>query len=178
MGQKALGRLFDVGLGWAPVDLDTSNGATGKRIAMNGASGITFLIVGGAAASGTDDVVFDVQEHTAYTGGTTRDLDVVTEVYVKSETALDNDEAWVRTAQSAASEVTLTGATYAATQKLVAIYVGADQLSSDATHVSLVASVTTSAVQLSACVYILHDLGYQRSPANLPNLLNPGAANA
>lgn len=172
----ALGRLFDIGLGWAPVDLNTADGATGKRIAMNGASGITFVVALGGG--GAEDATYDVQQHTASTAGTTADLDVVTYWYIKSEAALDNDEAWTRVTQTAASEVVVTGATYGALQKLVVIEVDAAQLSDGYTHVSLVSSVTTATAQLGVCLYVLHDLAVQRKPANLPNLLNPGAANA
>lgn len=183
---QGLGRLFDVGLGWAPVDLDTSNGATGKRLSLKNFDAVTFIVAVGVAASATDDLVLDVQQHTAYTSGTSADLDAaavtgsrgITEYFIKSETALDNDESWVRVTQSEASEVTLAGATYAATQQLVAIHVDASQLGDGYTHVSLVASITTSASRLGACLYICHDLQVQRKPALLGNLLNPGAANA
>lgn len=174
----ALGRLFDIGIGAVPVDLDTSNGFTGKRISLKNASGITFLFVAGVAASGTDDLVLDTQQHTAYTGGTSGDLDVITEFWIKSETALDNDESWVRTTQSAASEITLAGATYAAVQKMAVWHVGAAQLSDGYGWVSVNAAITTSAAQLGTLLYVLHDLAVQRTPANLGNLLNPGAANA
>lgn len=181
---EALGRVFDVGLGWAPVDLDTSNGATGKRISMNGASGITFLIATGTG--GTEDLTFDVQQHTAYAGGTSADLDVTavstsrgpTYYHIKAETALDNDESWVKVTQSEASECVVVGATYGAMQKIVAIHVPANALGDGYTHVSVVASITTSTAQLGVCLYLLHDLYVQRKPTNLPNLLNPGAANA
>jgi hypothetical protein len=175
MGVKALGRLFDIGLAVAPVDIDTANAATGKRISMSGHSGLTIVAVTGVG--GADDIVFTMQEHTAYTSGTSRDLDVVTEYHIKAETALDNDEAWVKVTQTA-GDLTVVGATYGAQQKLIAWYVGADQLSDDATHVSVNAAVTTATAQLFAVLYIPHDLLSQRAPANLPNLLNPGAANA
>lgn len=186
---EALGRLFDVGTGWAPVDLDTANGATGKRFAMSGADAITFLVFLGAAASGTDDLTLDVQQHTAYTGGTTKDLDAdpstgvisatgIDHWYIKAETLLDNDEPWVRVDQTAASECVLVGATYAATQKIVAIEVRAAQLGTGYTHVSLNASLTTSAVQIGACLALPHELRYQRKPVNLRNLLRPSAVNA
>lgn len=181
-----LGRLYDIGTGWLPVDLDTANGATGKRIALPHASSILFVVSVGVAASGTDDLVLDVQQHTAYTSGTSADLDAaavstsrgITQFWVKSETALDNDESWVRTTQSEASEVTLAGATYAATQQQVAIWVDSTQLGDTYTHVSLNAAITTAAVRLSSCIYILSDLNVQRSPQNMGNLLRPGAANA
>jgi hypothetical protein len=172
---KALGRIFDIGTGWAPVDLNTSDGATGKRISMAGASGITFVVFTGTG--GAEDLVLDVQQHTAYTGGTSGDLDVVTSWHIKAETTLDNDESWVEVTQSIASECTVVGATYGAMQKLVAISVNADQLSDGYTHVSLVATCSTSTAQLGACLYFLHELRAQRKPTNLPNLLRPGAAN-
>lgn len=183
----ALGRLFDIGVGWAPVDIDTANGATGKRISMAGASGITFVVATGAG--GAEDLVFDVQQHTAYTGGTSKDLDSdpttgvttstgPTRYYIKAETLLDNDETWVKVTQAEASEVTVVGATYGAQQKLVVIEVDADQLGDGYTHVSLNAAITTSTSQLGVCLYFVHGLRYPRTPAKLWNLLNPGAANA
>jgi hypothetical protein len=187
---RGLGRLYDIGLGVAPVDLDTANGATGKRISMLGASAIDVICIIGAAASGTDDVVIDVQQHTAYTGGTSKDLDSdpstgvttsrgISEWYIKSETLLDNDEAWTRVTQTAASEITLTGATYAATQKIVAFSVEATQLGTGYTHMSVNVAVTTSAVQLATVIYLPVGLRAGARPDRLmyPNLLRPGAAN-
>lgn len=174
---EALGRLFDVGLAWAPVD--AQNAQTGKRISMKNASGITFLIIKGAGTAG-DDHSYDVQQHTAYTGGTSGDLDVVTRYYVKQETTLDNDEDWEAFTQSAASEITDAGAagTSAEQQQIIAIHVHESQLSDGYTHVSINSGGEGSNAQLSTCVYILHDLKVQRKPANLGNLLNPGAADA
>lgn len=182
MGQQGLGRLFDVGVGWAPVDLDDANGATGKRIAMSGCSGITFVVACGTGPAG---FTLDVQQHTAYTGGTSADLDStgatdstgITEWYVKSEAALDNDETWVRVTQTEASEIDV-GTSYGLLQKVVAVYVSARQLGAGYTHVSLNATSDNGTACLSTCLYIRHDLHSQRAPANLPNLLNPGAANA
>lgn len=172
---RALGRLFDIGIGWAPVDLDTANAATGKRVALAGARGITFVAV--TAAGGATAATFDVQEHTAYTGGTSRDLDAVTEYYLKSETALDNDESWSRTTQAAASEVSL-GTADGDNEYILVIEIDAEQLSDDATHVSLDFAATLGAAKLGTCLYFLHELRYQRRPDKLGNLLNPGAANA
>ena len=184
---EALGRLFDIGLGWAPVDLDTANGATGKRIAMSGADGITFVVATGTG--GAEDLVLDLQQHTAYVNGTSADLDSVgaagttdlARFHIKAETALDNDESWVKVDQTAgttASECTVVGATYGAMQKIVVIEVNAAMLAPGYTHVSLNAAITTGTAQLACCLYFLHELRYQRKPVNLPNLLRPGAANA
>lgn len=181
---EALGRLFDIGTGWAPVDLDTANGATGKRIALMGARAITFVV--SLAVGAVDDVVLDVQQHTAYTGGTSNDLDSAAvadsngpdHFYIKSEAALDNDETWVKVSQAAASEITLTGATYGDKQNIVVIEVDARSLGAGYTHVSLNASTTTSTAHLGTCLYFVHELRYQRAPVRLQNLLRPGAANA
>jgi hypothetical protein len=185
---EALGRLFDIGTGWAPVDIDTANGATGKRIALSGADAITFVVFLGAAASGADDLTFTLKQHTAYTGGTSNNLSAaavsdttgVDHYYTKSETTLDNDESWVRTAQTEAATVVLLGATYAATQKIVVIEVAAAQLAEGYTHISLDASLTTTAVQLASCLYFVHELRRNRMGAKVPqlgNLLRPTAAN-
>lgn len=182
MGMKALGRLFDIGMGVVPVDLDTNNGATGKRISMHDCSGLTVVVATGVG--GAEDLTLDVQQHTAYTSGTTNDMDStngavgITEYWIKAETALDNDESWVQVTQSEASEVVVVGATYGAMQKLVAFYIGADQLADGYTHISVVASISTSTAQLATVLYLKHGLLNQRRPNLLPNLLNPGAANA
>lgn len=181
---EALGRLFDIGTGWVPVDLDTANGATGKRISMSGHDAITFVVF--LAVGATDDVVLDVQQHTAYTSGTSADLDAaavstsygIDHYYIKSEAVLDNDEAWAKVTQSEASEITLTGATYGDKQNIVAIEVRASQLGDGYTHVSLNAATTTAAAHLGACLYFPHELRYQRKPTGLRNLLRPSASNA
>jgi hypothetical protein len=172
----ALGRLFDVGLAWAPVD--TQSGAiTGKRIFIGDCGGITFL-VNKAAGTANDDPVFTVKQYTAYTGGTTADLAVVTYWYAKQEATLDNDETWTKTTQAAGATVT-GNATSAESQMLIAIEIDAAQLSDGYAWVGLDLADTGSAgAQLASAVYIKHDLASQRSPANLPNLLRPGAANA
>ncbi len=177
---NGLGRLFDLGVGVAPVDLNTADGATGKRMSMVGASGITALAFIGAAASGTTDVTLTVKQHTAYTGGTTgtAPADAVGFAWVKSETALDNDESWVAVAPSN-GVVTLAGATYAAVEKLVAVEIDAKKLTDGYTHVSVdVAAAGRAAAEVGAVLYVVHGLKVERDPASLGNLLNPGAANA
>jgi hypothetical protein len=162
---EALGRLFDISIGWSPVDTQTA-AITGKRVSLKNATGVTFLVIK-AAGTANDDPVLDVQQHTAASSGTTADLDVVTKYYIKQETTLDGDETWSEVTQTAASEVTL-NTTSAETEMLVAIHVHASQLSDGYDYVSLNCGDTGSAgAQLAACVYILHDLNVQRAPQNL-----------
>lgn len=172
---EGLGRLFDIGTAFAPVDLSTA-GFTGKRISLQNAGGCTIVLFYGAGTDG-DDPVPSLQQHTAYTGGTSADLAVLDTVYRKAETLLDNDESWVKTTQTAAAIMTAV-ADDAQKQKIYVIEVEADQLSDTYTHISVNQADLSNNAQLAAGLYILRDLKVQRTPANLGNLLNPGAANA
>lgn len=181
---RALGDIIDIGTCVAPVDLNTADAWTGKRISMSGATSLTFIFFGGVG--GAEDLTLDFNQHTAYTGGTSADLDSVgvansrglTEYFIKAETALDNDEQWVRVTQAVASELVVVGATYGAQQKIVVATIEATQLATGYTHVSVNGSITTSTAQLVGGLYLLHGLRYRRRPDKLGNLLNPGAVNA
>lgn len=178
---KGLGDIFDIGTAWAPVDLDAANGVTGKRISMAAGRRCTFLMICG---TGPATFSLDFQQHTAYTGGTSADLDStavsdsigITEYYYKAETALDNDESWVRVAQTEASEITLDA--IGTQQKIVVASVNATQLGAGYTHLSVNAVSADATAHLSAGLYVVHGLYSRRPPANLLNLLRPGAANA
>lgn len=174
---NALGRLFDIGLGWAPVDAQSAQ--TGKRIDMSTARGCTIVVIKAAGTAG-DDHSYALQQHTAYTGGTSADLNAIAEYYVKQETALDNDEAWEVFTQTADDDVTDAGAagTSAEQQQIIVFEVDAGDLTDGYTHISLNSGGEGSNAQLSTCIYILHELRYQRKPSNLRNLLNPSAADA
>lgn len=186
-GMEALGRLFDIGTAWTAVDLNTSNAATGKRCSLQNATGVTFVASVGAEVSSTTDIVFTFNQHTASVNGTSNVLAAatvttsrgVTKYWTKSETTLDNDEAWVETTQSDGSTVTLAAAGFAAKEKILAVYVSADQLGDGYTHLSVdVAVAALGQIEYAAGLYIVHDLNQQRKPANLPSLLKPGTANA
>lgn len=159
----ALGRLIDINPGTVPVDLNTA-GSTGLRTGLHDCQGVTFVAVLGAAGSGTEDVTFDLQQHTAGSGGSSADLDIVEQYFVKSEATLDGDELWTKVTQAAASEVTLSGATYAATQVIVVIEVDAEKLSDGFTHVSLNVTDPGAVARLGCVLAIRHDLSVQRSP--------------
>ncbi|MFC4609729.1 hypothetical protein ACFO9E_18190 [Streptomyces maoxianensis] len=165
---EALGRLFDISTGAVPVDLSTA-AVTGKRVHLKNCGGVSIVVFKGAGTAG-DDPVFDLQEHSASTGGTSQDLDVLTHYYVKQEATLDGDETWSKVTQSTASEVT-GNATSAEEQAIYVFEVGANQLSDGFEWISLnVADVGTNA-QLGGVLYLLHDLAVQRTPENLVNPL-------
>jgi hypothetical protein len=173
----ALGRLFDIGLAWAPVDAQSAQ--TGKRVSLTHATGCTIVVIKAAGTAG-DDHSYALQQHTAYTGGTSADLNAVSYYFVKQETALDNDESWERFTQTADDDITDAGAagTSAEQQQIIVFEVDAAQLSDGYTHISLNSGGEGSNAQLSTCIYLLHDLAVQRKPENLGNLLRPGAADA
>jgi hypothetical protein len=162
----ALGRLFDLSTGWSPVDAQSAQ--TGKRVSLRNASGCTIVVFKAAGTAG-DDQSYDLQQHTASSGGTTADLDIVDYYYLKQETALDGDETWTKVTQSAASEITDAGAagTSAEQEQIIVIEVDATSLSDGYDYISLNAGGEGSNAQLSACLYILHGLAVQRTPANL-----------
>jgi hypothetical protein len=165
MAQEGLGRLFDLSAGIVPVDSQTA-AMTGNRVSLRNAGAAT-IVVFKAAGTANDDPVLDLQQHTASTGGTTADLDIIGHYYIKQETTLDGDETWTRVTQTAASEVTL-NATSAETQMIVAIPVHAAQLSDGYDYISLdIADTGAAGAQLISALYILHDLKVQRTPANL-----------
>ncbi len=170
-----LGRLYDIGLALAPVDLSTA-GATGKRISMQGCGGIDIVLVYGAGTDG-DDPVPSLQQHTAYTGGTSANLAVMDSIFRKAETLLDNDETWAETTQTAATIMTAV-ADDAQKQKIYVIHVPATALADGYSHISVNQADLSNNAQLAAFLYLRVDLASQRHPTRLPNLLNPGAANA
>src|SRR4030067_335141 len=168
-----LGKDYDIGLGLAPVDLATA-GATGKRISMHDCSGIDIVLVFAAGTDG-DDPVPSLQQHTAYTSGTTADLAVIDTIYRKAETALDNDESWVKTTQTAAAIMTAV-ADDAQKQWIYVIHVRASDLAAGYTHISVNMAELNNNAHLACFLYLKVGLQSQRTPANLPHLLRPGAA--
>lgn len=181
----ALGNLFDVGTGWAPVDLDTANGATGKRINMTMHEQVTFLVF--LAAGGTTAATLTLKQHTAYTSGTSNNLAsaTVTDSYgityfhIKSEVLLDNDESWVKTTQAEAATIALGDTAYGDKELILALEVHRAQLGAGYTHVSLDHAATLGATKPGACLIIPSGLRYRRKPASLFNLLRGNAtANA
>lgn len=172
---EGLGRLFDLGTAFAPVDSQTA-AITAKRVALRDASGITFVLFKGAG-TGTDHPVLTVNQHTAYTGGTTGVLATIDHYYAKSEAALDNDETWARITSGIAAGVITTA--LATSQAIIAVEIDAKTLTDGYTHVSVdLADTGAAGAQLVAGLYILHGLKAERAPTSLGNLLNPGAANA
>jgi hypothetical protein len=173
----ALGRLIDVGVAWVPVDAQSAQ--TGKRCYVGDCGGVTVVVVKAAGTAG-DDFSYTLKQYTAASSGTTADLDAISYYYIKQETALDNDEAWEKFTQTADAAITEAGAagTSAEQQQIIVVEVDSAQLSDGYAWIGFDSGGEGSNAQLATAIYIKHDLKVQRKPANLPNLLNPGAADA
>jgi hypothetical protein len=158
-----LGKDFDIGIAYVPVDLGTA-GATGARVHLENYGKLTFvglLAVGTAAENPT----FTLQEHNAATAGTSADLAVVAQYFTKVEATLDGDEAWTKVTQTAAADVT--DVTWDdANQVLVVFEVNAEELSDGYEWVSVNVDDPGTA-QIGAGIYVMSDLKVQRAPANL-----------
>lgn len=169
--ERALGHLFDVAVSLAPKDLSAS-ASTGLRIDMRKATTCTFVVLCGAGTAG-DDLVVDLQEHTASTGGTTQDLDIITEYFIQSETTLDGDEVWTRRTQAAASETTDSTGTTAEEQNLMVIEVRHDQLSDGYRWVSLnIPDLGAAGTKFGGAIAILSGLRQQGKPERLRKTLD------
>lgn len=168
MATKALGADFDVCSAVVPVADLAAGAQTGHRLHLKNYGGVAVVCYFGAVSAGTDTFVPDIQQHTAATAGTSGDLDVVTEWYIKSEATLDGDETWTRVTQSAASEISLTGATYAATQLILVAQIDADDLTDGYEWVSVdMADPGTGGTRPGCIFYIPYGLKVQRAPQNL-----------
>lgn len=165
---NALGKHFDIGTG-AIIQTFNGSGITGKNVSLANCQGVGVLVV--KAANGTtDDFAIDLQEVNG-SAGTPRDLDIITQYAVKSETTLDNDEAWVVTTQSAASEITAIAGT-AELEMMVYFEVLAEQLSDGYTHIAVnVPDLGNTDTEYGCVIYIPFGLKVQRAPANLRSLL-------
>lgn len=164
---EALGRLFDISTGLAPVDLATAAN-TGKRVSLRNATGVT-IVVAKAAGTAAQDPVLTLKQHTASSGGTSADLAVIDHYYLKTETTLDGDETWTKVTQTASATITDPGGagTSAESEQLIAIEIGGAQLSDGYDYISLDIADVGANAQLGAVLYILHDLAVQRAPQNL-----------
>ncbi len=160
---QALGRQFDIVAGIAPADV--AAGATGQRVNLKNAGGVTIVIF---RKKGTGNTVYTLQEANAPSGGTAQNLAIIDKYYRKGEDPLTAAETWTEETQTAAATFTADGSE----DELVVIEVEADQLSDGFTHV-LVNAGSQATADVTAVLYLLRDLAVQRAPQNLAN---PNAA--
>jgi hypothetical protein len=164
---NGLGNKYDLGTGVAPVDL-ASGAATGTRVYMAHCDAVDVVFIKGAGTA-SEDPVLTLKQHTAASGGTTSDLEVITKYFTKGEATLDNDEVWTETSQAASAEVT----TVAEEEQIVVFTVSKDQLAEGSKYISVdIASIGAEAdAQLGTVLYIFHGLDRHASPTSYLNPL-------
>ena len=162
-GAYALGKDFNIGSVNVPADA-VADAITGLRTHMKDYAVCSFVVVTTGASTDITDV--DLQEHTAASGGTSQDLDIITKYYYRSEATLDGDEIWVEGSQSAGSEIANVGA--ASQELLLVVEVRAEQLSDGFEWVSLnIPDLGTNGTRHCAIIPILTGLKFQRKPTQL-----------
>lgn len=170
MAQEGLGRIFDLSVGFIPVDMQTAAN-TGKRVSLHNCAGVTIVLFKAVGTAG-DDPALTLKQHTASSSGTTANLAVIDHYYYKSavSAALAGTETWTRVAQTAAATITDPGGLgfSAESSMIVAIEVAGTSLSDGYKYVSLDVADVGGNAQLGGVLYIKHQLVAGRTPANLP----------
>lgn len=173
MAQEGLGFHFDLSPGIIPVDSQTG-AMTGKRVSLKNAGGVS-IVVFKAVGTANDDPVLTLKQYTASSSGSTSNLATIDHYYLKDAALLAGTETWSKVTQAAAATITDPGGagTSAEHQQILVIPVRAVQLSDGYKYVGLdIADTGSAGAQLISCLYILHDLAIQRTPANLAAALS------
>lgn len=156
-----LGSDYDIGWGFAPVNLATAGG-TGMRQFMGGLDELGVLYVGAAGIVG-EPPILTLRQHTASTGGTSADLAVITEFWRKSEATLDNDETWTYVSQAAGA--TVTG--IAQVEQMLYFAVKPEQMTAGP-YVSVNVTDLTTGPMLGTVLYIMGGMGNRDLAQNMP----------
>jgi hypothetical protein len=176
---EGLGRLFDLGPGIVPVDL-SGGAATGKRINMQGGTGVTFVVFKGLESAGTDDPVLTFQEHQVESGGSPKTLPVP-HWYYKALAALAGTESWKKVFNTSDgtdpalgtgtvnSTLTLIDGTthLAPLQAIAAVEISANHLDDGYSYLSVNTADAGATAQIGGILAILHDLTVKRDPTNM-----------
>ncbi len=165
-GMEGLGRVLDLALAVAPVDL-SAGANTGKRLSLKNASGVTVVLFKAAGAAGNTDPQLIIKSATAATSGTTDTTTVtVSHYYKKSAASYDGTQAWTKVTLGAATATpTLSGEGSSA--GLYAIEIFCSQLPDGYPFLEVDTADAGTGAQIGGVVYIPHDLTVQRTPANL-----------
>lgn len=164
---NGLGNKYDLGTGFVPVDMSAAAN-TGKRLYMGGLYAVDVVLIKAAGTAG-DDPTLTLQSHTAASGGTSANLAVITEYYVKREATLDDDEVWEAFTQNAAATIADPGAggTSAEEQQIVVFTVLNTDLPAGHKYISANVADVGSNAQLGTVLYIMHPQDHKASPTSL-----------
>lgn len=163
--RNGLGDRYDLGTGFVPADMQTAQ--AGKRLYMGGLYSVDVVLIKAAGTAG-DDPTITLQAHTAASGGTSADLPVITEYFVKREATLDNDEKWEKFTQAAAATIADPGGatTSAEEQQIVVFTVAQEDMPNGSQYLSANVGDTGSNAQLGTVLYIMHPMNKKASPVD------------
>lgn len=171
MAKKALGRIFNVVMGVAPLDLQTAR--NGDWVSMKNAGHCTVIVVKGAGTDG-DDQTFTFEQALTAAGGSSKNLATIDEYWEQEEIAanLEATGAWTRVTQTAAATVA-PGDPSAQSSALYAFEIDAADLDVDGGFdwIRCNNDGAGSNAQLGTIIYILSELRYPQRPQNLNNFV-------
>ena len=172
MARQALGSLFNVVMGVAPLDLQTAR--DGDWAKMTHAGHCTILVIKGQGTDG-DDPTFTLQQALTAAGGSSKALAIIDEYMEQEENAanLEATTAWVRVTQTAASTVA-PGDPSAQSAALYAIPVDAAELdvANGFDWIRLNVGDTGTNAQLGAVIYIFTELRYPNRADRQPSFVS------
>lgn len=169
-GQEGLGRLYDLSVADAVLDL-SAGPTTGKLVSMRNFTGLAVVVYKGAASAGTDPgFTFKESQDSSGTGKQAM-ATPPTHFYKKSAASLAGTETWTKVACTASSgSITLTGEE--GNQGIYVFEIMVSQLSDGFPYVSVDANDAGTVAQLGGVLYLLHDPEQQHTPANLKAALS------
>ena len=171
MAKKALGNLFDVVMGVAPLDLQTAR--DGDWVNLKNAGHCTIVVAKGQGTDG-DDQTFTLQQATTAAGGSSKAMATIDEYWEKEENAanLEATGAWTRVTQTAGSTVA-PGDPSAQSAALYVFEVDAADLdvANGFDWIRLNSDGAGASAQLGTILYILSELRYPEAPQNLPSAI-------
>lgn len=125
----------------------TPTGLTGGTVTVNT-----------TVAGVSEDPTLTLKSHTASTGGSSANLPVITEYYIKQASTLTGAETWTKVEQAAAATIADPGGAGVSgtRQLLVVLNVRADQMPDADNYLSLDVGDVGANAQLGTFIYIIH----------------------
>lgn len=172
MAKYALGRLFDIVMGVAPLDLQTAR--TGDYVHLDKWGHCTVVVIKGQGTDG-DDQTFTFNQATSAAGGSAKTLAKISEYWEKEENAanLQATTAWTRVTQTEAATVA-PGDPSAQSSALYVFEIDAADLDVDNGFdwISVDNDGAGSNAQLGTIIYILSEPRYAQKPQNLASAIS------
>jgi len=165
---ERLGLDYDISPCIIPVNLQTALN-TGLRVSMKDCESCDIVIMTAVGTAG-QDIVADVQQANAATGGTAKDLDVIAHLFYKTEATLDHDELWVEQTQTLASELAITALYPIAEEEDIAVLhvEAADMDFANGFYWVFLTIADVGANDQVGCAFVIRTgLNVQRKPSNI-----------